>query len=410
MLQRSSAMPLPLPVSNSLNVGVITETFPPEVNGVALTVGRLVDELCRRGHRVQLVRPRRNGERPPPEQDDAVETSLVTTLVPGFPVPWYRELHSGFPAAGRLRSLWRRERPDVIYVATEGLLGWSAVREARRLDIPVLSGFHTNFHSYSRHYHIGFMQRPIYDYLRRLHNRTACTLVPTDELRKRLLADRFANVEVLGRGVDSRRFSPQHRSDELRKSWGLGRNGQAVIYVGRLAAEKNLPLAVHAFRAMREANPHLRLIIVGDGPFYQDIYANEPDVIFCGTQTGERLAEHYASADIFLFPSETETFGNVTLEAMASGLAVVAFDYAAAHMHIEHLQQGLLAPFGDHDAFIRAARELVGNEALIAALRAAARRRAQRLDWQGVADRFEWLLRHYGMTTTEEVDHGGSTD
>ena len=253
------------------------------------------------------------------------------------------------------------------------------------------------------------MQRPIYDYLRRLHNRTACTLVPTDELRKRLLADRFANVEVLGRGVDSRRFTPSHRSDELRKRWGLGRNDQAVIYVGRLAAEKNLPLAVHAFRAMRAANPNLRFIIVGDGPFYQDIYADEPGVVFCGMQTGEPLAEHYASADIFLFPSETETFGNVTLEALASGLAVVAFDYAAAHIHIEHQQQGLLVPLGDHEGFIGAARELAGNPARVTTLRTAARRKAQLLDWQGVADRFEWLLRHYSNVTTEEVEHGRNT-
>ena len=409
MLQRASAMPLPLPTRCHLNIGVITETFPPEVNGVALTVGRLVDEMCRRGHHVQLVRPRRSREAAILAPEDANEAPLTTALVPGFPVPWYRELRSGFPSASRLRSVWRRERPDVLYVATEGLLGRSAVREAARQGIPVVSGFHTNFHSYSRHYHVGFMQRPIYDYLRRLHNRTACTLVPTDELRKRLLADRFANVEVLGRGVDSRRFTPSHRSDELRKRWGLGRNDQAVIYVGRLAAEKNLPLAVHAFRAMRAANPNLRFIIVGDGPFYQDIYADEPGVFFCGMQTGEPLAEHYASADIFLFPSETETFGNVTLEALASGLAVVAFDYAAAHIHIEHQQQGLLVPLGDHEGFIGAARELAGNPARVTTLRTAARRKAQLLDWQGVADRFEWLLRHYSNVTTEEVEHGRNT-
>lgn len=402
-------MPLPLPIPHHLNVGVITETFPPEVNGVALTVGRLVDEMCRRGHRVQLVRPRRRREPLPQQLEEVAEPSFTTTLVPGFPVPWYRELYSGFPAGTRLRSLWRRERPDVLYVATEGLLGWSAVREAARQGIPVISGFHTNFHSYSRHYHAGFMQQPIYGYLRRLHNRTACTLVPTDELRKRLLADRFANVEVLGRGVDSRRFSPLRRNDELRTGWGLGRSDQAVIYVGRLAAEKNLPLAIHAFRAMREVNPKLRLIIVGDGPFYQDIYANEPDVIFCGMQTGDSLADHYASADIFLFPSETETFGNVTLEALASGLAVVAFDYAAAHIHIEHQQQGLLVPLGDHEGFINAARDLADNPERVAALRVAARRKAQRLDWQGVADRFEWLLRHYSTGETEEVEDERST-
>lgn len=380
-----------------LHLGVVTETYPPEINGVAMTIGRLVDEMMRRGHRIQLVRPRQgDGDAVAGIPDDAFEPPLTTTLVSGVTMPWYRELRLGLPAGQRLRQLWRRERPDVLYVATEGLLGWSAIREAEKQNIPVISGFHTNFHSYSQHYQIGFLQRPIYDYLRRLHNRTACTLVPTEEQRKTLLADQFQNVEVLGRGVDSRLFSPVHRSDELRRSWGLGRNDQAVIYVGRLAAEKNLPLAVHAFRAMREQNPNLRLIIVGNGPFYEELYANERDVIFCGVQTGRALAEHYASADIFLFPSETETFGNVTLEAMASGLAVVAFDYAAAHLHIEPGQEGLLVPPGDHDGYIATATALAGQPDRVEQLRVAARRKAQRLDWQGVADRFEWLLRAYG--------------
>ncbi len=399
MLQKVTAMNLPLPAPRQLHLGFVTETFPPEVNGVAMTVGRLVEEMRQRGHRIQLVRPRQGRQDiviPPAEESEEEEELLTTALVPGFTMPWYRELRLGLPSAQRLRRLWRRERPDVLYVATEGPLGWAAVREAARLGIPVISGFHTNFHSYSRHYQIGFMQRPIYHYLRRLHNRTACTLVPTEELRKSLLADSFANVEVLGRGVDSRLFSPLRRSDELRRAWGLGRKEQAVIYVGRLAAEKNLPLAIHAFRAMRAANPHLRLIIVGHGPFYEELYANERDVLFCGVQTGTALAEHYASADIFLFPSETETYGNVTMEAMASGLAVIAFDYAAARLHIGDGQDGLLVPLGDHEGFIRTARELAQQPERINALRVAARRKAQRLDWQGVADRFEWLLREYG--------------
>ncbi|MEW6648092.1 MAG: glycosyltransferase family 1 protein [Pseudomonadota bacterium] len=391
-----SAMSLAPANRTRLHLGVVTETYPPEVNGVAMTIGRLVDEMSRRGHRIQLVRPRQGqGDTVADALDDEFDTPLSTTLVSGVTMPWYRELRLGLPAGSRLRQLWRRERPDVLYVATEGLLGWSAIREAARQNIPVISGFHTNFHSYSQHYQIGFLQRPIYDYLRRLHNRTACTLVPTEVQRKSLLADRFRNVEVLGRGVDSRLFTPARRNEDLRRAWGLGRQDLAVIYVGRLAAEKNLPLAVHAFRAMRERNPNLRLIIVGDGPFYEDLYGNERDVIFCGVQTGVALAEHYASADIFLFPSETETFGNVTLEAMASGLAVVAFDYAAAHMHIEPKQEGLLVPLGDHAAFIATAAALATQPERVEQLRFAARRKAQRLDWQGVADRFEWLLRTY---------------
>lgn len=381
-----------------LHLGVVTETFPPEINGVAMTVGRLVDEMSRRGHRIQLVRPRQGeGDRAVDALDDCCEPPLTTTLVPGVSMPWYRELRLGLPAGQRLRQLWRRERPDVLYVATEGLLGWSAIREAARHNIPVISGFHTNFHSYSEHYQVGFLQRPIYDYLRRLHNRTACTLVPTETQRRALLADGFHAVEVLGRGVDSQLFSPARRSDELRRAWGLRRHDQAVLYVGRLAAEKNLPLAVHAFRMMRERNPNLRLIIVGDGPFYQELYANERDTIFCGAQTGVALAEHYASADIFLFPSETETFGNVTLEAMASGLAVVAFDYAAAHLHIDPGEDGLLVPLGEHPTFIVTASKLAAQPERVRQLGAAARRKAQRLDWRGVVDRFEWLLRTYSM-------------
>lgn len=381
-----------------LHLGIVTETYPPEINGVALTVGRLAEEMSRRGHRIQLVRPRQgHGDCPADTLATDFEPPLATTLVAGVTIPWYRELRLGLPAGQRLRQLWRRERPDVLYVATEGLLGWSAIREAARHNIPVISGFHTNFHSYSTHYQVGFLQRPIYDYLRRLHNRTACTLVPTEAQRQALLADNFHNVEVLGRGVDSQRFSPTWRNDELRRAWGLRRHDQAVLYVGRLAAEKNLPLAMHAFRAMRERTPNLRLIIVGDGPFYQELYANERDVIFCGAQTGTALAEHYASADIFLFPSETETFGNVTLEAMASGLAVVAFDYAAAHLHIEPGRDGLLIPLGQHESFIATASALADQPERVRQLGAAARRKAQRLDWRGVADRFEWLLRTYGQ-------------
>jgi glycosyltransferase involved in cell wall biosynthesis len=384
--------------SAPLHLGIVTETYPPEINGVALTVGRLAEEMSQRGHRIQLVRPRQGqGDHPADALDTDFEPPLATTLVAGVTIPWYREFRLGLPAGQRLRQLWRRERPDVLYVATEGLLGWSAIREAARQGIPVVSGFHTNFHSYSAHYQVGFLQRPIYDYLRRLHNRTACTLVPTETQRQALLADNFHNVEVLGRGVDSQRFSPVRRNEDLRRAWGLRRHDQAVLYVGRLAAEKNLPLAMHAFRAMRAHNPNLRLIIVGDGPFYQELYANERDVIFCGAQTGMALAEHYASADIFLFPSETETFGNVTLEAMASGLAVVAFDYAAAHLHIEPGWDGLLIPLGQHESFIATASALADHPERARQLGAAARRKAQRLDWRGVADRFEWLLRTYGQ-------------
>jgi glycosyltransferase involved in cell wall biosynthesis len=279
-----------------------------------------------------------------------------------------------------------------VYVATEGPLGWSAVTAARRLCIPVFSGFHTNFDTYSEHYHAGWLRALIFRYLIAFHNRTAGTFVATGDLRDRLEARGVKNVSVVGRGVDSRLFTPERRNGELRRSWQASDADLVALYVGRIAAEKNIALAIESYRAMRGVNAAVRFVIVGDGPERAGLQKLHPDLIFCGTQTGERLAEHYASADIFLFPSETETFGNVTLEAMASGLAVLAYDYAAARAHITHGASGVLAPLGNSHAFIDAAVELARGERFLADLRQRAREHAVIVDWRRVTERFTAVL------------------
>jgi len=197
---------------------------------------------------------------------------------------------------------------------------------------------------------------------------------------------------LLGRGVDSRVFSPGRRDPSLRAAWGARPTELVVLYVGRLAREKNVALAIEAFRAMRQVGAVRHLVIVGDGPLRAELQATHPDVRFCGPQRGALLAAHYASADVFLFPSETETFGNVVLEAMASGLAVVAFDYAAARVHISSGETGVLVPRGDRRGFIAAAVTLAGSPSDVARLRRAARSLAVLLDWEAVIDRFETLL------------------
>jgi glycosyltransferase involved in cell wall biosynthesis len=296
---------------------VVTETYPPEINGVAVTLARLVDGLRARGHAVSVVRPRR----PALEQAGPVSDPALT-LIRGVPWPGYAGVRIGLPAGAVLRDRWTRRRPDVVYVATEGPLGWSAVSTARRLGLPVFSGFHTDFGGYARHYHARWLARLATGYLRRFHNRTSGTLVATPELRDQLLAGGFQNLSVLGRGVDSRLFSPQRRSAALRRAWGASEADLVVLWVGRLAPEKNIALAIEAYRAMQRARSSLRFVVVGDGPSRAELQRAHPDLLFCGALRGERLAAHYASADVFLFPSETETFGNVTLEALASGLVV----------------------------------------------------------------------------------------
>jgi glycosyltransferase involved in cell wall biosynthesis len=280
----------------------------------------------------------------------------------------------------------------VVYVATEGPLGWSAARTARRLGIPVFSGFHTNFHNYSRYYRAGWLQQVILRYLCGFHNRTRGTVVPSVDLRDRLQALGFKNVSILGRGVDSQLFTPERRCAELRYHWGVAENDLAALYVGRIAAEKNLGLAIKTYRAMKRFSDAVRFVVVGDGPLRATLQQAHPDVLFSGVHTGTQLAKHYASADVFLFPSETETFGNVTLEAMASGLVVVAYDYAAAKMHITHGETGVLVPYGDAKAFVDFAAKLVREPHSLAQMRRHAREYAASVDWQRVVEQFETLL------------------
>lgn len=374
-----------------MQVGIVTETFRPEVNGVAMTLGRLVDGLIERGHRIQIIRPAQG-----PSDRAVVNGNLREHLAPGFRIPFYPDMHAGLISRMRLRHLWREFRPDVLYVATEGPLGRAAVRQAAAWNIPTLSGFHTQFAHYSRHYRLGWLEPVVERYLRTFHRATACTLVPTRDLQQQLEEKGFGPVEVLSRGVDCSLFHPRRRSAELRAAWGLADNELAVLYVGRLAAEKNLEDAVAAFEAIQWEQPGTRFVLVGDGPERTRLAAEYPEFIFCGTQTGEALAHHYASADLFLFPSRTETFGNVVLEAMASGLPVVAYDYAAAALHMAGGQAGMAVPLDDPAGFARAALKLSRSPLLRARTGSLACEQACRMDWAGVVTRFETLLHQYG--------------
>jgi glycosyltransferase involved in cell wall biosynthesis len=370
-----------------LHFCLVTETYPPEINGVAMTLHRLVKGMIDRGHKVSLIRPRQSVHDRPgcsrvPEQ----------TLVQGVPIPGYQGLRFGLPVGKRLRHLWGTSRPDIIYVATEGPLGMSALRQAEKLNIPVVSGFHTNFHSYTSHYHLGFLSRLILSHLRNFHNRTKITLVPSKDLQEQLQQECFKNVRILSRGVDCSLFSPDRRDQKLRQMWDVRDDQYVVLYVGRLATEKNLELFVRTYRAMQQRFADLRCVMVGDGPLYSSLQQNNPDIVFCGMHTGRSLASHYASADIFLFPSETETFGNVTLEAMASGLAVVAYDYAAAGRHITDKRNGFVVPFQAEEQFIAQAQAMMDGDTDLTQIRNNARNYALSIDWRQIVESFENIL------------------
>lgn len=370
----------------TLRIAMVTETYPPDVNGVANSVARVVEGLAQRGHTVQMVRPRRAGGHPPPARPGAPEV-----LTRGIPIPMYGQLQMGLPCRRQLIEAWTQDRPAVVHIATEGPLGWSALQAARRLGLPVCSDFRTNFHAYSAFYGIGWLRRPIMGYLRRFHNGCHATMVPTDALRQQLGASGFGGLSVVERGVDTRLFAPGKRSAALRQQWGVYEDDLVVLHVGRLAPEKNLPVLVQAFQRLHAAQPRARLVVVGDGPGRAALQTQFPRAIFAGFRSGEELAAYYASSDLFLFPSLTETYGNVTLEAMASGLAVVAFDDAAAGRLIRHRVNGLLAPRGNVPAFLHSAGEAALDRERRRHLGARARATVLDQGWDRVIDKLEGI-------------------
>ena len=358
-----------------------------------MTLQRLVRGLAERGHGVTVIRPRLPGSR---SRDPADPANVQHVLVPSLPLPFYSELRIGLPLYFRLKKLWRQDRPDVAHIATEGPLGWAALLAARKLGVPVSTSFHTNFQQYTQQYMFRAMHDIALCYLRAFHNRAACTLVPTDQARGELEADRFERVGVLSRGVDGRLFDPARRSEALRQGWGVAPDEPVFLYVGRLAVEKNIDLAVTAFLRAQQVEPRAHFVLVGDGPARGGLEKRYPNFHFAGMRRGEDLAAHYASGDVFLFPSTTETFGNVVTEALASGLVVLCHDYAAGRQHIRSGRNGVLCPFGDAAAFATAAADLMRRRDEWPALRTAARATATEITWERIFASFETTLQQVG--------------
>lgn len=382
-------------MKNRLRIALVSETWLPEVNGVAMTMARLSDGLRERGHAIHVIRPRQNKEQ---------SSSQNETLVRGLPLPGYKDLQFGMPSDRTLHELWQKERPDVVHAVTEGPLGWSALRVARRLGIPVTSSYHTHFDGYSKHYGASLVGPIIGAWLRRFHRRALSTMAPTAALVNKLNQARVPGARLLGRGVDTQLFSPLRRSEALRSEWGAGQNDLVVINVGRLAPEKNLKLAARAFSAITTENAGARMVWVGDGPSRAGLEKNNPAHIFTGAKHGEELARCYASADLFLFPSLTETYGNVVPEAMASGLAVVAYRDAAAAELIDSGENGLTTEPGIEAAFIAAACRMAGDPWLRQHCRNMAHQRVAAIGWDSVIGEFESVLQAAASGQLRQAD------
>lgn len=351
-----------------------------------MTNQRLVRGLIDLGHEILLVKPSRD-DAPVPEKG-----SLSILEVFGVPIPNYAGLKLGLPAPGQLEQQFEAYCPDLVHVATEGPLGLSALHAARKLGLPVSSTFHTNFQDYCADYGAAFAGRAMMRYLRWFHNKCVLTTVPDQELIRRLGREGVERLEMLGRGADIELFTPQRRNPDLRARWGADADTPVALYVGRAAAEKNIPFVLETWKQASKRFLNLKMVVVGDGPVLKKLQRKWPEVHFAGMRYDVDLATYYASADLFLFASESETFGNVVVEAMASGLVTLTYDYAAGRQFIRSGENGFLAPFGDKAAFTKCVDEILTERENWEQIRQAARKTAENYPWTATIQKFSSLL------------------
>ena len=368
-----------------MRIAYVTETYPPELNGVSGTAARAVAWLRSHGHAVHLVRPRQPGE-------DAADNDQEWR-VRGIPLPMYRRLRVGMPAVGGLKRRWRVEPVELVHIATEGPLGWSACRAARTLGVPVTSDLRTNFDLYSGYYGFGALRGVVGGYLRRFHNSTDLTFVATAALADELRGRGFQRLAILGRGVDAEQFAPRHRSTSCAANGVWVRTIRSCCMSDGWRRKKmSNSCCVHTPRfghtTPQRAWSSSATGRCGAGSRQRPV----PASFLPANAKGEELAACYASGDVFLFPSLTETFGNVTMEALASGLVVVAYRSAAAAVHVRQGVNGLLAPPGDAARFIDLACRAAEGLRALQVMRVLARRTAQAASWDAILPGFEEKL------------------
>lgn len=358
-----------------LRLALFTDTYAPQVNGVARTLQRLAAAVTARGGAVRVF----TTDDPDADQADEV------VRFPGRAFWAYPQLRLAWPPREAVRRALADFAPTLVHVATEFGVGLAGRRAALDLGLPLVTSYHTNFTSYAEHYHLGFLAQPGWQYLRWFHGGASRTFCPTHAIRRELEARDFANVAVWSRGVDGARFAPAYRSAALRARLGAEDDTVVVGYIGRLALEKGLPVAVEAMRQVMAAHPgRVRFVVGGDGPYEQAMRAAAPaGTTFLGRLTGTALAEAFASCDLFLFPSTTDTFGNVLLEAMASGVPVMGADVGPTRELLAP-DRGWLVPPGDARALAARIAEVVADPGALreAAARAFAFAATQR--WEAV--------------------------
>lgn len=376
--------------SRSMRILFCTDTYPPQVNGVSVVTALSVQGLRARGWDVEVIAPKYPDRNQVVFAPDLLRNQL--TSIPSVPLPGYNDIRLAAPARGTVRAVVDRFKPDVVHSATEFVIGRLGQRAALQRGITVTTSYHTDFAKYTASYGVPFLRGTVQRWIRRFHANAARIFTPSEPARGDLLALGLHDVEVWGRGVDDTLFHPSKRSFALRQRLSPG-NAFTFLHVGRLAPEKGIAVLLNAFAIVEQAlgSDSVKLVVAGAGPSLAGLRERAPsNVTFLGNLDRQReLPALYASADAFLFASTTETLGLVVLEAMASGLPVIATPAGGVADNLRDGDNGLAFPAMDAKACAAAMLRLVEDQALHRTLCEGARKWSERRTWEHEMDRLD---------------------
>lgn len=358
-----------------MRIAYFTESLPPSTDGVAKTMTRLCQSLVSNGIDFRFFSPF--------DPECCIPWKNKVTRVPSVPFWLYPDYRVGIPGLQSISRELDRFRPDLIHAASPTPLGYAGLNYARKKGLPVVSSYHTDFVSYFKYYGFGAFEQVGWSYLKHFYSRFSRVYAPSKSTAEGLEKKGFRNIELWQRGISLNNFSPCFRSRELRRQAGVSEDQLLLLFVGRMVREKDLEDLVQVNRILKK-NPSFKMVFVGDGPMLPQIRKDCPGAHFTGYQYGDSLAGWYASADIFTFPSTTETFGNVILEAYASGLPVIGVDRGGVADLIEDERTGLIARANNPAHFALQLRRLMENRELRLRLGRQARLSAGKHSWESV--------------------------
>lgn len=376
-----------------MRIAIITETFLPSTDGIVTRLCETIRWLRLHGHQVMIIAP------------DLGVHEFEGAPVKGVPAHllfFYRTKRFALPSH-LVQHYLESFQPDMVHVVNPALVGLAGIHYARRSGYPLVASYHTDVAKYMDYYHLGLFKPLMWHYFRWIHNQADMNLCTSKTVEHELVRRGFKNVHLWMRGVDPVKFHPGKKSDAVREKITQGHPDRTVLlYVGRLAAEKQIERIKEALAA----SPDLWLVVTGDGPYRTDLenIFQHSNVTFTGYLHGEALARVYASSDIFTFPSTTETLGLVILEAMASGLPVIAADSGPSREQIQNGNNGLLYHPDLPGDFARKVVSLKPGTADFMKMKASARQTSISLGWSHASEQLLGFYKQIAREISMEPD------